>query len=224
MSVLLDESGKNKRISKSALAKFSSGRNKPATLIILSITLSLSSIGCYMPKPLPRIYIYICISNSLTIHEPNTKEINIETQFRYLTLDSMKFWQFKPDFPFKCGFAWHVTSYTRQSYLIRYPNISKLVKKLCYRLVFSTQLSVFGCLMKHPFSCVILHLIVSNRVRLLYIVRPLVQHTENMREWGMSWSECSVRCIKWSFSYFLFNSKPLFLPECGTIYWLTGHN
>ena len=85
----------------------------------------------------------LAISNSLIIHEENTKGNQHRDGFGYVMKHLHKI---KPTFIsiFKYWFVWDARSNTRKSVLSGYPNTSKFLKKLVLRPRFSTHFSGFG--------------------------------------------------------------------------------
>ena len=81
------------------------------------------------------------ISNSLIIHEENTKEINFHLNFLF------KYW-----------FVWDARSNTRKSVSSGYPNTSKLLKNSAYGLVFQHTSWGLDILIKHSSSCSIYYM------------------------------------------------------------------
>ena len=87
----------------------------------------------------------VSISNSLIIHEENTKEINTETEFGYVMKHLHKI---KPTF---------ISIFPLNTNLFEMLS-SKLLKNLAYGLVFQHTSRGLDILMKHSSSCLIYYI------------------------------------------------------------------
>ena len=99
------------------------------------------------------------ISNTLIIHKIETKEINTETEFRYVMEHLHKI---KPTFisifPLNTNLFEMLYQILGRSVSSGYPNTSKLLKNSAYGLVFQHTSRCVDILMKHSSSCLVYYI------------------------------------------------------------------
>ena len=104
-------------------------------------------------------YIY---QNSLIIHKIKTKEINTETEYRYVRKNLHNLTQLSSQFSPKIRICFRCNMKHSKECFITYPRTSKCVKKTQLCLVFSTHFLLFGYVMKHFPSGFIYYITYSN--------------------------------------------------------------